>query len=291
MDESYLLNEGFLEELKGFGIDIDTKDIHWRCSFSQGDGLSFDIKNMNLIELITWLKAVIASLESEEVQQEKDPKQNGGMLGISYVRALLQTTEEIRDMFVLTNFTLYTSLNGFATHYCHEKTRDINIDYTYDLTPAQLDAKLDNNLDKHFDNIREYFKNWYIEWCKKSAQIVYDYLAEEDGEEIVEVEESTMTKYLVINMCNLTFVTMTKYLVINMFDLTFIKQIETDIPYDTIHNMDRDELEGTFDLDDNEELFTPDQLKLKIAELQRLLDIDKFKTEDTYLLADYEDNE
>ena len=206
MDESYLLTEGFLEELKGFGIVIDTKDIHWRCSFSQGDGLSFDIKNMNLIELITWLKAAIASLESEEVQQEKDPKQNGGMLGISYVRALLQTTEEIRDMFVLTNFRLYTSLNGFATHYCHEKTRDINIDYTYVLTPAQLGTKLDNNLDKHFDNIREYFKNWYIEWCKKSAQIVYDYIAEEDGEEIVETEESTMTKYLVINIYDLTFV-------------------------------------------------------------------------------------
>ena len=275
MDESQLLTEGFLEELNIYGISIDTEDIHWRCSFSQGDGLSFDIKNMNLIELITWLKAVIASLESEEVQQEKDPKQNGGMLGISYVRALLQTTEEIRDMFVLTNFRLYTSLNGFATHYCHEKTRDINIDYTYDLTPAQLDAKLDNNLDKHFDNIREYFKNWYIEWCKKSAQIVYDYIAEEDGEEIVETEESIMTKYIVIDM----------------FDLTFVRQIETDIPEDTIHNMDRVELEGTFELDDNEDLFTPNQLRTKINELQRLLDKTKFKTEDIYLLADYEDNE
>lgn len=275
MDESQLLTEGFLEELNIFGISIDTEDIHWRCSFSQGDGLSFDIKYMNLLELICWLKAVIDSLESEEVQREKDPKQNGGMLGISYVRDLLQTTEKIRDMFVLTNFRLYTSLNRFATHYCHEKTRDINIDYSYDLTPKQLDAKLDTNIDKHFDDIREYFKNWYIEWCKKSAQIVYDYIAEEDGEEIVEAEESTMTKYLVINM----------------FDLTFIKQIETDIPYDTIHNMDRDELEGTFNLDDNEDLFTPDQLKLKIAELQRLLDIDKFKTEDTYLLADYEQDE
>ena len=275
MDESQLLTEGFLEELNGFGISIDTEDIHWRCSFSQGDGLSFDIKNMNLTEVILWLKAVIASLESEEIRQEKDPKQNGGTPEISYARTLLQTLEEIRDLDILTNFELYTSLNGFATYYCHEKTRDINIDYAYDLTPAQLDAKLDNKLDKHFDDIREYFKNWYIEWCKKSAQIVYDYIAEEDGEEIIETEESIMTKYLVINM----------------FDLTFIKQIETDIPEDTIHNMDRDELEGTFELDDNEDLFTSDQLKLKIAELQRLLDIDKFKTEDTYLLADYEQDE
>ena len=276
MDESQLLTEGFLEELNGFGISIDTEDIHWRCSFSQGDGLSFDIKNMNLTEVILWLKAVIASLESEEIRQEKDPNQNDGILGISYAKTLLHTTEEIRDMFALIiDFRLYTSLNRFATHYCHEKTRDISIDYAYDLTPAQLDAKLDNNIDKHFDDIREYFKNWYIEWCKKSAQIVYDYIAEEDGEEIIETEESIMTKYLVINM----------------FDLTFIKQIETDIPEDTIHNMDRDELEGTFELDDNEDLFTSDQLKLKIAELQRLLDIDKFKTEDTYLLADYEQDE
>lgn len=275
MDESQLLTEGFLEELNGFGISIDTEDIHWRCSFSQGDGLSFDIKNMNLTEVILWLKAVIASLESEEIRQEKDPKQNGGTPEISYARTLLQTLEEIRDLDILTNFELYTSLNGFATYYCHEKTRDINIDYSYDLTPKQLDAKLDTNIDKHFDDIREYFKNWYIEWCKKSAQIVYDYIAEEDGEEIIETEESIMTKYLVINM----------------FDLTFIKQIETDIPEDTIHNMDRDELEGTFELDDNEDLFTSDQLKLKIAELQRLLDIDKFKTEDTYLLADYEQDE
>ena len=276
MDESQLLTEGFLEELNGFGISIDTEDIHWRCTYSQGDGLSFDIKNMNMSEVILWLKAVIISLESEEIRQEKDPNQNDGMLGISYAKTLLHTTEEIRDMFALIiDFRLYTSLNRFATHYCHEKTRDINIDYAYDLTPAQLDAKLDNKLDKHFDDIREYFKNWYIEWCKKSAQIVYDYIAEEDGEEIIETEESIMTKYLVINM----------------FDLTFIKQIETDIPEDTIHNMDRDELEGTFELDDNEDLFTSDQLKLKIAEFQRLLDIDKFKTEDTYLLADYEQDE
>lgn len=275
MDESQLLTEGFLEELNGFGISIDTEDIHWRCSFSQGDGLSFDIKNMNLTEVILWLKAVIASLESEEIRQEKDPKQNGGTPEISYARTLLQTLEEIRDLDILTNFELYTSLNGFATYYCHEKTRDINIDYSYDLTIEQLDQNPYNNIDKHFDDIRDYFKNWYIEWCKKSAQIVYDYIVEEDGEEIVETEESTMTKYLVINM----------------FNLTFIKQIETDIPEDKIHNMDRDELEGTFELDDNEDLFTSDQLKLKIAELQRLLDIDKFKTEDTYLLADYEQDE
>ena len=275
MDESQLLTEGFLEELNIYGIGIDTEDIHWRCSFSQGDGLSFDIKNMNLTEVILWLKAVIASLESEEIRQEKDPKQNGGTPEISYARTLLQTLEEIRDLDILTNFELYTSLNGFATYYCHEKTRDINIDYSYDLTIEQLDQNPYNNIDKHFDDIREYFKNWYIEWCKKSAQIVYDYIAEEDGEEIIETEESIMTKYLVINM----------------FDLTFIKQIETDIPEDTIHNMDRDELEGTFELDDNEDLFTSDQLKLKIAELQRLLDIDKFKTEDTYLLADYEQDE
>ena len=275
MDESQLLTEGFLEELNGFGISIDTEDIHWRCTYSQGDGLSFDIKNMNLSEVILWLKAVIVSLESEEIRQEKDPKQNGGTLEISYARTLLQTLEEIRDLDILTNFELYTSLNGFATYYCHEKTRDINIDYSYDLTIEQLDQNPYNNIDKHFDDIREYFKNWYIEWCKKSAQIVYDYIAEEDGEEIIETEESIMTKYLVINM----------------FDLTFIKQIETDIPEDTIHNMDRDELEGTFELDDNEDLFTSDQLKLKIAELQRLLDIDKFKTEDTYLLADYEQDE
>ena len=272
MDDSEILTEGFLESLKIFGINIEDKDIHWRCSFSQGDGLSFDIKNMNLIEVITWLKAVITSLESEEIQQEKDPKQNSGMLGISYARDLLQTTEEIRDLFVLTNFRLYTTLNSFATHYCHEKTREINIDYSFDLTEKQLEENLETNIDKHFESLEDYFKNWYIEWCKKSAQVVYDYLAEEDGEEIVEKEESTMTKYLVINM----------------FDLTFIKQIETDIPYETIQYMDKDELEGTFELNDDEDLFTKEQLKQKLAELQKLLDEDNFKTEDTYLLADYE---
>lgn len=269
MDESQLLTEGFLEELNGFGISIDTEDIHWRCSFSQGDGLSFDIKGMDLEEIIAWLKAEIASLELEDIKQEKDPKQNKTL---SQVRSLLNTTNVINKWGVVTDFQLFTSLNGFATCYCHEKTRDIDFTYSLELNSAQLEEKLDMEIEKHFDNIREYFKNWYIEWCKKSAQIVYDYLAEEDGEEIVEVEESTMTKYLVINM----------------FDLTFIKQIETDIPEDKIHNMDRDELEGIFELDDNEDIFTSDQLKLKIAELQRLLDIDKFKTQDTYLLADYE---
>ena len=272
MDEAQLLTEGFLEELNIYGIGIDTEDIHWRCSFSQGDGLSFDIKNMTLDEVITWLKAVLMNLESEEVQREKDPKQNGGMLGIPYAKTLLQTTEQIRDMSVLTNFRLFTSLNSFATHYCHEKTIEINIDYSYDLSTEQWEQNLDTTIAKHFDEIEDYFKNWYVEWCKKSAQIVYEYVLETEGEEI---EESNMTKYLVINM----------------FDLTFVKQIETDIPEDTIHNMDRDELEGTFELDDNEDIFTPNQLRTKIAELQRLLDKSKFKTEDTYLLADYEDYE
>lgn len=271
MDESQLLTEGFLEELNIYGIGIDTEDIHWRCSFSQGDGLSFDIKNMTLDEVITWLKAVLMNLESEEVQREKDPKQNGGMLGIRYVQQLLENTEKLKKLNVINDFRLYTSLNHFATYYCHEKTRDINIEFTY----TDQDNSLGNTAEEHFELIKEYFKNWYIEWCKKSAQIVYDYLAEEDGEEIVEVEESTMVKYLVINI----------------YDLTFVRQIETDIPDDTIHNMDRDELEGTFDLDDNEELFTPNQLRTKITELQRLLDKSKFETEDTYLLADYEDND
>ena len=84
---------------------------------------------------------------------------------------------------------------------------------------------------------------------------------------------------------------MTKYLVINMFDLSFVKQIETDITEATIHNMDRDELEGTFSLDDNEDIFTSTQLKERIKELQRLLDEDKFITEDTILLSDFESDE
>lgn len=84
---------------------------------------------------------------------------------------------------------------------------------------------------------------------------------------------------------------MIKYLVINMFDLSFVKQIETDIPADTIHNMDRDELEGTFSLDDNEDIFTPTQLRERILNLQRLLDKDEFVTDDTILLSDYESEE
>ena len=274
MDDSQILTERFLEELNSFGIGIDTEDIHWRCSFSQGDGLCFDIKNMTLDEIITWLKAVIKSLASEEVQQEKDPKQNGGMLGISYVRGLLKTAEEIKTLGVMTNFRLYTTKNIFATHYCHEKTREIEIDYSFDLTTKQYDEKMDHHIDNHFEHLKDYFKNWYIEWCKKSAQIVYDYL-DEDGEEIVETEESTMNKYLVIDM----------------FHLTFIRQIETDIPEDTIYNMDRDELEGTFGLDDNEDLFSPKTLREKLEALQKLLDEDKFVTEDTYLLADYESDD
>lgn len=274
MDDSQILTEGFLEELNSFGIGIDTEDIHWRCSFSQGDGLCFDIKNMTLDEIITWLKAVIKSLESEEIQQEKDPKQNGGMLGISYVNQLLQISQDLNNLGVLDNFRLYTTKNSFATHYCHEKTREIEIDYSFDLTTKQYDEKMDHHIDNHFEHLKDYFKNWYIEWCKKSAQIVYDYL-DEDGEEIVETEESTMNKYLVIDM----------------FHLTFIRQIETDIPEDTIYSMDRDELEGTFGLDDNEDLFSPKTLREKLDALQKLLDEDKFVTEYTYLLADYESDD
>ena len=271
MDESYILTEGFLEELNSFGISIDTEDIHWRCSFSQGDGLCFDIKSMTMDEIITWLKAVIKSLVSEKIQQEKDPKQNGGILGIEYVNQLLQVSQDINNLGVLNNFKLYTAENRFATHYCHEKTREIEIDYSFELTAKQYDEKMDHHIDNHIEHLKDYFKNWYIEWCKKSAQIVYDYL-EEEIVETEETEESTMNKYLVINM----------------FNLTFIKQIETDIPEDTINNMDRDELEGTFELGDDEDLFTPRLLREKLAELQRLLDEDKFKTDGTYLLADYE---
>ena len=282
MDESQILTEGFLEELKGFGINIGIEDIHWRCSFSQGDGLSFDIKGMDLEEIIAWLKAEISSLELEDIKQEKDPKQNSTL---SQVRSLLNTTNVINKLGVVTDFQLFTSLNGFATYYCHEKTRDIDFRYSLELNSAQLEEKLDTEIEKHFDNIREYFKNWYIDWCKKSAQIVYDYIEESD--ESNETEEEIVKTGVRIEP---TESTMAKYLVINMYDLTFVRQIETDIPEDTIHNMDRDELEETFELDEDEDMFTPDVLKLRVAELQRLLDMDKFETIETHLLADCEDH-
>jgi F0F1-type ATP synthase delta subunit len=84
------------------------------------------------------------------------------MLGIEYVNQLLQVSQDINNLGVLNNFRLYTTKNSFATYYCHEKTREIEIDYSFELTAEQLQKNLDNNIDNYFEQFRSYFKNWYI---------------------------------------------------------------------------------------------------------------------------------
>ena len=146
------LYEFFLIDLKKYGIEIETKDIHWLGFGNQGDGLSFDFRLTNKDDSLKFLKAI-----------ELDVVKN-----IDFV---------VVNLFEL--FDIYTTKNHFANRYCHEKTRTITINYEYVMS-------LEPNI--LIKSIEEFITNWYINKCQEYYQLLEDHYNEEREEDDDDVE-------------------------------------------------------------------------------------------------------
>lgn len=146
------LYEGFLIDLKKYGIEIETKDIHWKGFGHQGDGLSFDFKLITLEESIKFLKAI-----------ELDNVEN-----IDYV---------INNHFDA--FDIYTTKNPFGNAYCHERTRTININHQY---------KTEQEWEIFINGANQFIGHWYIDKCQEYYQLLEDHYNEEREEDDDDVE-------------------------------------------------------------------------------------------------------
>ena len=88
--------ETWLMDLKLYGFEIKDNEIYFRLSYSQGDGASFDIKEVNVKQFL------------ERIDKVSD----------------FETFLYYENLGSFTP-TFYTSKNSFSTYYCHEKTRDL----------------------------------------------------------------------------------------------------------------------------------------------------------------------
>lgn len=123
----------FRESLSILGINIEQVEIHYRGFGSQGDGASFDFKLLTLKEVSAFLKAI-----------RFVPPGDGN---IEYI---------INEYFEA--FDIYTSKNSFSTIYCHEKTRDININHQY---------KDGHTWELLIKEAERHIIDWYVEKCKE----------------------------------------------------------------------------------------------------------------------------
>lgn len=147
------LYKAFLIDLKKYGIEIETKDIHWKGFGHQGDGLSFDFKLTNKDDSLKFLKAI-----------ELDVVKN-----IDFV---------VANLFEV--FDIYTAKNPFSNAYCHEKTRTITINYEY---------VTDHKFNSLIQSTEEFITNWYINKCQEYYQLLEDHYNEEREEDDIEREE------------------------------------------------------------------------------------------------------
>lgn len=158
MDDSEILTEGFLESLKTFGIDIEDKDIHWRCSFSQGDGLCFDFKIEGL-DAVNFLKK-INSLCHEEI-------------------SLLFENNFIFEIGIKTH------KNFFGNNYCHSKTRDIEliVEFSDELEYSEQIQNKVFTIEESIQSIQNEIKSWYVSECDNLYDEIYNaYLEFEEAE-------------------------------------------------------------------------------------------------------------
>lgn len=164
MDDSEILTEGFLESLKTFGIDIEDKDIHWRCSFSQGDGLCFDFKIEGL-DAVNFLKKINSSCH-EEI-------------------SLLFENDFIFEIGIKTH------KNFFANNYCHSNTRDIELIVEF-LEELEYNEQIQNKIftvEESIQTIQNEIKSWYVSECDNLYGKIYNAYLEFEEAENEEVEE------------------------------------------------------------------------------------------------------
>ena len=141
--------EGIIEELKNeYKIEIIEKDIHWRGFGNQGDGLSFDFK-VSGNEAIIFLNKVKPYL--------------------------FQDILDIFNVGLIDEIEIYTEKNHFANFYCHEKTRELNLDVKFsEVEETELFKSFKNKIimiSENYKLILSDISTWYVNECLKKYSL------------------------------------------------------------------------------------------------------------------------
>lgn len=159
--------EGFIEELKNeYKIEILENDIHW-CGFgNQGDGLSFDFK-VSGNEAIVFLNKVQPCLYQDII--------------------------DIFNVGLIDEIEIYTEKNHFANFYCHQRTRELNLDVKFSkVEETELFKSFKNKIitvSENYKLILSDISTWYENKClEKYSLFEQRYYEEMDGIEDEEIE-------------------------------------------------------------------------------------------------------
>lgn len=141
------LIEGFIEELKKYGLNLEVLDFHYRGFGSQGDGLSFDFKLNSIHNCNKFLKSI-------EIENDL-------------------------HLYEISDIVIFTFKNSFSTHYCHEKTRNIVVVITTEDDVSGLVENLEEEIERwYYSKCQEFYK--ILEEHHNEVEV----LNEEDEEEI-----------------------------------------------------------------------------------------------------------
>ena len=149
----------FVEDMKKVGIELNQDEVHYRGFGAQGDGACFDFKLLNINETANFLNS------------------------IGYKNELLD-----KSIIYFDTIDVYTSKNSFSTNYCHEKTRNIDINWQFkdNLNQVQLGV-VKPFLEQMLKDIKFYVIDWYCMNClnlySKLEKRFYDNLDHENESE------------------------------------------------------------------------------------------------------------
>lgn len=140
----------FIEEMEKRGIDIEYKNVKFSGFYSQGDGASF-ICNLSNTYIDNWITA----------NKEEFPKLSN-MVGKDFIYG-------------------YVSKNGYANHYCHEKTVNAHIETAID------DNEFTEEMEKLERLIETNLRSYMVELYNRLEK-GYDYLTSDES--IIETLEA-----------------------------------------------------------------------------------------------------
>lgn len=150
-------------------IELETEDIFWRHSYSQGDGMCFDFYVAQEAALILLLKTNIINNTQYD---------------------LLKLNLDIFEI------NIETKKNIFATHYCHNRTRNIDISIFLNEDTDDLNEIIEwlhsdivlNDLHEWYRNITENCFSKIVLFYEENKELEEDE-DDEDDEDDEELEE------------------------------------------------------------------------------------------------------
>ena len=168
-DEIYTegIVESFIDKLKVAGVEVEEEKIHWRGFGSQGDGACFDFK-------IDGLEA-INFLEKNEF-------------------CLYQDIVDVFNAGNIEEISIETVKNSFSNHYCHNKTRTIEVIIIFQEDPVEFNIKNKMlTISTYIKKLEDEVTSWYVgitdEFYSELEESYTSFLeAENEGQEELDDE-------------------------------------------------------------------------------------------------------